>query len=188
VIESSLKREWHREVDSATHWVPLRWRAAVAWTGLLAELPALGYLLDGGAALPWMAADPELSALSLEDAEAMRRSIEATLPGATADAVAGPAGWLGHWRRLWPDDGASDPGLRHLLALVERYGIGGETEAAGDWRDNLERRAAGILRRYRERPVTVFCHLLLCAVELHRLRQGLLQRALFNGLAREAAA
>jgi len=28
--------------------------------------------------------------------------------------------------------------------------------------------------------VTVFCHLLLCALELHRLRQGLLRRALFN--------
>ena len=57
-----------------------------------------------------------------------------------------------------------------------------------DWREDLERRAVGILRRHRERPVTVFCHLLLSAVELHRLRQGLLQRTLFNDLAREAAA
>jgi hypothetical protein len=91
-------------------------------------------------------------------------------------------------RRLWPDEGADDPGLRHLLALVERYVISGEADPAGDWRESLERRAAGILRRYREQPVTVFCHLLLCAVELHRLRQGLLQRALFNDLVREAAA
>jgi hypothetical protein len=36
--------------------------------------------------------------------------------------------------------------------------------------------------------VTVFCHLLLCAVELHRLREGLLKRALFNDFAGEAAA
>ena len=186
LIERSLKRDWHREVDSATHWVPLRWRTAVAWTGWLAELPALGHLLDGGESLPWMAADPQLSAFSMEDAEATRRSIEETLPGVDAEAT--PAGWLSYWRRLWPDDGAEDPGLRHLVSLVERHRTGGEGDAAGDWRENLERRAVGILRRYRERPVTVFCHLLLCAVELHRLRQGLLQRALFNDLAREAAA
>ena len=97
-------------------------------------------------------------------------------------------GWLSHWRRLWPDDGAGDPGLRLLVSLVERHRTGGDGDAAGDWRENLERRAVGILRRHRERPVTVFCHLLLCAVELHRLRQGLLQRTLFNDLAREAAA
>jgi hypothetical protein len=187
-IERSLRRDWHREVDSATHWVPLRWRAAVAWTGWLAELPALGHLLDGGGSLPWMAADPVLPAFSLEDADARRRSIEETLPGAATDAGAGPAIWLSHWRRLWPDDGAADPGLHRLVSAAERYGIGGEGDAAGDWRENLERRAVGILRRHREQPVTVFCHLLLCAVELHRLRQGLLRRALFNDLAAEVAA
>ena len=188
VIERSLKREWHQEVETATRWVPLRWRAAVAWTGWLAELPALGHLLDGDASLPWMAVDPALSAFSLEDADATRRSIEEALPGAATDAGAGTAGWLSHWRRLWPDDGAGDPALRRLVSLVERCGVGSEGDAVGDWREDLERRALGIMHRYRERSVTVFCHLLLCAVELHRLRQGLLQRALFNDLAREAAA
>ena len=57
------------------------------------------------------------------------------------------------------------------------------TGAAG-----LQARAVRILRRHRDQPVTVFCHLLLCALELHRLRQGLLQRALFNDLVSEAAA
>ena len=188
VIERSLRREWHREVESATHWVPIRWRAAVAWTGRLAEFPTLTHLLDGGASLPWMVGDPVLSAYALDDAEAARSSIEATLPGTSAQAVAGPAGWPLPWRRLWPDEGADDPGLRDLLALVERHVNGREADPAGDWRESLERRAVAILRRYREQPVTVFCHLLLCAVELHRLRQGLLQRALFNDLATEAAA
>jgi hypothetical protein len=187
-IERSLRRDWHREVESATHWVPVRWRAAVAWTAPLAELPALSHLLDGGASLPWMAGDPVLSAFALDEAEAARRSIESTLPGASAQAGAGPSGWLLPWRRLWPEEGADDPGLRHLLALVEHYAISGDADPAGNWRESLERRAVAILRRYREQPVTVFCHLLLCAVELHRLRQGLLQRALFNDLAREAAA
>jgi len=45
-----------------------------------------------------------------------------------------------------------------------------------------------LLRRRRDQPVTVFCHLLLSALELHRLREGLLRRALFNDLAAEGAA
>jgi hypothetical protein len=61
VIERSLRRDWHSEVDSATRWVPLRWRAAVAWTSWLAELPAIGHFLQGGAALHWMNEDPVLS-------------------------------------------------------------------------------------------------------------------------------
>jgi hypothetical protein len=72
--------------------------------------------------------------------------------------------------------------------VVDRHGIRREGADAGDWRSRLEGAAVGILRRHRERPVTVFCHLLLCGVELHRLRQGLLQRALFNDLETEAAA
>jgi hypothetical protein len=175
-IESSLRRDWHREVESAIHWVPVRWRAAVAWTDRLAELPALGHLLDGGVLLPWMGEDPVLSACGAQVAEAPRGSIEET-----------PAGWLIRWRRLWPADSAADPALDRLVSLAERYGVGGEGDAAGDWRESLERRAVAILRRHREQPVTVFCHLLLCALELHRLRQGLLQRALFNDLERGAA-
>jgi hypothetical protein len=58
VIERSLKREWHREVDLAMRWVPARWRAAVAWTGWLSELPAVSHLLQSGATLAWMKDDP----------------------------------------------------------------------------------------------------------------------------------
>ena len=78
--------------------------------------------------------------------------------------------------------------LEELLSLIRKHGIRDERAEAGDWRETLEHRAVRILRRHRERPVTVFCHLLLCALELHRLRQGLLQRALFNDLVSEAAA
>ena len=95
-IESSLRRDWHREVESATRWVPLRWRAAVAWTGRLAELPALSYLLDGGASLPWMAEDPVLSGLGPGAAEAPRRPVEGTPPGdGAAPARAAPANLAG---------------------------------------------------------------------------------------------
>ncbi len=190
-IERSFRLEWHREVGLATGWVPLRWRDAVAWTALLAELPALSHLLLGGAALPWMHEDPKLSTFASDDADAVRAGIEEALPGLIAHDRRGEharAGWLGHWRRLWPDEAADTRALADLVSRVERYATVSEGEGADDWRSALERYALRTLRRHREQPATVFCHLLLCALELHRLRQGLLQRALFNDLDREAAA
>lgn len=174
VIEQFLRREWHDEVDSAVHWAPVRWRAAVAWTGKLAELPAISFLQAGGEPQAWMAHDAVLSTFTAGQAAA-----------ASSDGL---AGWLRQWRALWPDDAADDAALDELVSVVRRHGIRGEGTEADDWRERLEARAIRILRRHREQPVTVFCHLLLCALELHRLRQGLLKRALFNDLETEAAA
>lgn len=189
VIERSLRREWHREVESAVHWVPGRWRAAVAWTAWLAELPSVSHLQHGGAPLPWMAEDPVLSIFAGEDADSVRAAIEEALPGlAGGSSDDGVIAWLRHWRGFWPDDAAADPDLEHLVSLVLRYGTGGDGDETDDWRDQLELHALRLLRGRRERAVTVFCHLLLSALELHRLRQGLLQRALFNDLDTEAAA
>lgn len=189
VIERSLRREWHREVDLAMHWVPARWRAAVAWTGWLSELPAVSHLLQSGAALAWMKDDPVLSPFAAEDTDTVGSAIEEALPGLTADGRGGePARWLAHWRRLWPKEAADDRVLAGLVSLVERLGTVDSGDEAGDWRSKLESKALRILRGRREQPVTVFCHLLLSALELHRLRQGLLQRAIFNDLDTEAAA
>lgn len=187
-VERSLRHEWHREVNSVTRWVPARWRPAVAWTTWLAELPAVSHLLDGGMPLPWMAEDPALSAFAGGDAETRRASIEEALPALALDdgtSEAGRTAWLRHWRSLWPDDAADDPALLHFMSMVERHSRD-ETDAS-DWRSSLEQQALRILRWRREQPVTVFCHLLLSALDLHRLRQGLLQRALFNDLDREVA-
>jgi hypothetical protein len=174
VIERFLRCEWHEEVDSAVHWVPARWRAAVAWTSGLAELPATRYLQAGGEPQGWMAEDAVLSKVAAGET--------------TAASGSGLAGWLRHWRTLWPEQAADDPVLKEFLSLIRKHAIRDEQAEAGDWRETLEHRAVRILRRHREQPVTVFCHLLLCALELHRLRQGLLQRALFNDLVAEVAA
>lgn len=181
-IERFLRREWHAEVESAAHWVPGRWRPAVAWTARLAELPAAGYLLHGGEPQPWMADDPVLSAFASDAPAALPAALEAAGYGDGLEA------WLRHWRRLWPGDTRGRAALEELVLTVHRQAVrrGGRTD--DDWRSGLERRAVNLLRRRRDQPVTVFCHLLLCALELHRLRQGLLRRALFNDLGVEAAA
>lgn len=174
VIERFLRREWHKEVESAARWVPVRWRAAVARVARLAQLPAEDYLEAGGLPQPWMTADPELLTLA------------AGQPAAASGG--GLAGWLRDWRTLWPEDAEGGAVLEEFESLVRKHVIRGEGTAAGDWREQLGRRAVCVLRRHREQPVTVFCHLLLSALELHRLRQGLLRRAVFNDLEKEAAA
>jgi hypothetical protein len=181
VIEQFLRREWHAAVESAAHWVPGRWRPAVAWTAKLAEWPAAGYLLHGGEPQPWMADDPVLSGFAADPA-----ALPATL--AAAGYGDGLAAWLRDWRRLWPADPRARAPLEELVSMTRLQGVrrGGGTE--DDWRSGLERRAVNLLRRRRDQPVTVFCHLLLSALELHRLREGLLRRALFNDLAAEGAA
>jgi hypothetical protein len=189
VIERFLRQEWRREVASVACWAPLRWRASVLWTARLVELPAVSHLLHGEDPRPWMTDDPALSGLAMEDAESVGAAIEQALPGLAAGGGNDlRTGWLGEWRRRWPADAARDPLLNRLAGLVERYSGGGEADAVGSWRSELEGHALRILRGHREQPVTVFCHLLLSALELHRLRQGLLERALFNDLVTEAAA
>jgi hypothetical protein len=154
----------------------------VAWTEKLAELPATAYLLDGGEPQPWMTDDPVLSVLAAEDPASLPASLEAAGYGGALD------GWLRHWRSLWPDDSEGLEALEELVSLADRQGIRRGDSEGDDWRDSLERRVVSLLRRRRDEPVTVFCHLLLCALELHRLRHGLLRRALFNDLGAEAAA
>lgn len=182
VIERFLKREWRDEVESAAHWVPGRWRPAVAWTARLAELPVASYLLHGGEPQPWMADDPAWSTFAAADPVSLPASLEAAGYGE------GPEGWLHQWRRLWPDDSRGRDALDELVSLADLQGIRRGDSEDEDWRDSLERRAVSLLYRRRAQPVTVFCHLLLCALELHRLRQGLLKRALFNDLEAEVAA
>jgi len=192
-IERSLRSDWRVEVAGAARWVPSRWRAAVEWTARLPDLPALSLLAQDAAALPWMRADPALSPLAIDDPD-LRRSalaassyaplLEPTAGGELADA------WLRHWRKLWPPGDAGAGPLEALLTLVQRYrreiGASSPGETTADRHRTLARLVLRMLRQYREQPVAVFCHLCLTALELHRLRDGLVRRALFNDVAGEA--
>ncbi len=178
-IERSLRREWRDAVESAARWVPGRWRPAVAWTARLADLPSMSHLLHAGETHPWMAADDVLAAFAASDPAERETTVEA------AGYAGGIDAWLERWRQLWPDSGGV---LEELQALIERHALRRDGVSAADWRDGLERRAVRMLRWRREQPVTVFCHLLLYALELHRLRQGLLRRALLNDLETERTA
>jgi len=192
-IERSLRSDWRTEVAGAARWVPARWRAAVEWTARLPDLPALDLLAEDASALPWMRSDPVLSPLAIDDPELRRSAMAASPYAPLLEPAAGgePAdAWLRHWRTLWPSDDAGAGPLDALVTLLQRYrrelGAARRGETTADRHRALARLVLRMLRRHREQPVAVFCHLCLTALELHRLRDGLVRRALFNDVAREA--
>ena len=181
-IERSLRRDWRAEVDAARRWVPGRWRPAVAWTAWLCDLPALAWLEQGGEPLPWMGNDPQLAPFAT-DVDALRQRELATAGlGALASRDDILAAWRQRFEALWP---AGDPGVRRLGKLIELVDNYRREPATGSRERRvpgqpLEARAVRLIRRNLQEPVTVFTHLLLVALDLGRLRDGLVRRALFG--------
>ena len=181
-IERSLRREWRAEVRGAASWVPERWRPAVAWTAWLCDLPTLARLEQGGEVLSWMTDDTQLAPFAIDDRTLRHRELISAGLGALASGNDVLTAWRRHFEALWP---AGDPGIRRLRNLVERVDIhrqepetrAGPRTAPGQ---ALEARAARLIRRNFQEAVTVFTHLLLVALDLGRLRDGLVRRALFG--------
>ena len=181
-IERSLRREWRAEVRRAASWVPERWRPAVTWTAWLCDLPTLARLEQGGEVLPWMADDAQLAPFAIDDRALRQRELFSAGLGALAAGDDVLTAWRQHFESLWP---AGDPGVQRLRNLVDRvdsYRQEPETRRGsrtGPGR-SLEARAARLVRRNFQEAVTVFTHLLLVALDLGRLRDGLVRRALFG--------
>ena len=181
-IERSLRREWRAEVRGAASWVPERWRPAVAWTAWLCDLPTLARLEQGGEILSWMADDTQLAPFAIDDRALRHRELISAGLGALASGNDVLTAWRQHFEALWP---AGDPGIRRLRNLVERvdiYRLEPETRAGPRTAPGqaLEARATRLIRRNFQEAVTVFTHLLLVALDLGRLRDGLVRRALFG--------
>lgn len=179
-IERSLRRDWRTEVDGAASWVPERWRPAIAWTAWLSDLPAIAALGRGGELLPWMADDLALAPFAVDDAAIRQHEIKAADLGALIDRDDILAAWRQHFESLWP---AGDPDLGRLRDFIDRVeGYRSEPGPAGRAQttslEPLELLAGRLIRQNLRQTVTVLSHLLLVALDLGRLRGGLVRRAL----------
>lgn len=194
-IERSLRRDWRIEVHSAAHWVPRPWCEAVAWAQWLPDLPAIAHLLQGRESMAWMQDDPVLATFALPEAAARLHAFESSalgdIPGSSGDDLV--EGWMDRWQSLWPgrdDDHASSVELvklvkaqRRALEIAAPDRIATRERAA-----EFEQRVVRLMRARVRQPVIIFCHLILTALELWRLRGGLVRRALFNQLPSERVA
>ena len=177
-IERALRRDWRAEVLGAAHWVPERWRVAVGWTAWLCDLPILAWLDQGGESLSWMRHDPRIAELADDGG---------TLAGSD-DML---TGWRQHFEALWPTGDPDTARLRDFVDLVDEYRSQPLVAAAGrresmEPRRRLDAHAVRLIRRSLREPVTVFSHLLLVGLDLGRLRNGLVRRALFGDWSKAA--
>lgn len=195
-IDRSLRHDWCEEIAAVGRWVPERWREAVYMTTWLPYLPSIAYLEDGGATLYWMHDDSVLAELAQDDIAARRLALsESPFAGFLTDRETPGLSkrWIDCWRDTWPAMGAVEhSGLEQLLVVVDRFSTDDSGANGGRARQErlirLDRRVARLLRRRTGQPVVVFCYLLLTGLDLQRLRDGLVRRALFNDVVPEAAA
>lgn len=195
-IERMLRGAWRAYVAEIASWLPAAWRPAVSWTALLPDLPAIDALLKGEAPV-WAQHDPALALFTETDAAQRRAALEASplaplLPNEGDDVPLGVR-WARHWRTLWPKQNAADSRALNAFANavqahVERLALAGAQESSATHRRALEKTVTRLFRRHGASPTAVFGHLALTALDLERLRGGIVRRRLFEQAARRQAA
>ncbi len=119
--------------------------------------------------------------LNASDIES-KSPLDVLLPGPKRElTLAGR--WYAHWRTLWPKDATERRALAALAetvkAHVARLERSGPQDASAPYRRELAQTITRMFRRHGGTPTAAFCHLALVALDLERLRGGLVRRALF---------
>jgi hypothetical protein len=183
-IERILRMRWSSYVREVAGWHPRGSREWIAWLEWLPGLGALGAMLRGEPPPRWVAADPayaRLHALLADgDAQALRRAglnevREAMRRGAEVRAV-----WHRHWRSLLqPGNEDTRRRVDELERVLDRHLQAMDHSGDGpDERRWLAGQLTFLFRRAETSPVATICHLGLQALQLERLRGGLLRRQL----------
>jgi hypothetical protein len=192
-IELALRQHYRHTVEEVAAWMPSGWSEAVGWVGWLPDLPALQHLLSGATAPDWLRGDPALRACAAESpaarALALKSAGGAVLLAGWQRGEPLMASWFDHWRSLWPRAPRFTTGLETLARLLRRH-LGALSlytgAASAPLLDALRRELNAAFRRHSFQPTAAFAHLGLFALDAHKLRDQLLQRALFAGLTESA--
>jgi hypothetical protein len=185
-IEGDLRRRLHDTIDEIAGWTPAPWRPAVAWCHWLPELPLLGHLLAEVPPPPWLGEHHHLRPYLHDTATARRAALLKAGAGALVEGWEGGtplAAWLAGWRQRWPRVArAARRPLDELAAAVEVHVRDFPSYAISDaWgaRRRFQDRLLRLFRRHPVEPVALFSYLALLALDLERLRGGLVERAVF---------
>jgi hypothetical protein len=186
-VEAMLLGHWRELVDEVRTWMPDEWHSAIAWVGVLGDLPVAQYLARGGASLPWMRDDPVYRELSRSGG-----SPASGLLAPLARTWTSPEGflraWAGEWWRRVPRSHRAEPGAiadyARLLVADRAARRDASTSDGLPARRALAARLAALYRRATLDPAAAFVFLALSALDVERLRGELLRRAIFRRLGR----
>ena len=186
-VEHSVRGTLYTSIHTVARWVPSVWSPAVLWLHWLAYLPALQYLLDGGPVLAWMLEGHRLRPFLADSLEARKAAVIAAGGHPLVDAWGSGRelldGWFDAWQASWPRDCPGHTAtLRTLAELMVVHFRGFSVEPPhGAWssRRSLLQSLRRAFRRHALAPASVFAYLAMLALDLERLRAGLVTRVLF---------
>ena len=185
VIERMLRAAWRSYVRTVAGWHPREWQPWLTWLEWLPALPLIARLEDAEPAPGWLLADPVWGPVARGTLAERLAALEGTTFGVFEPAIAGrvpPAQlWLARWRKLRP---AVDAFTEQLLATVSRAvreharALAEEGADGVVLRECLRQRLGRLFRAGAGTLVATLCHLGLMALDLERLRGGLVTRSL----------
>ncbi len=186
-IELALRQKYRRHVDEVASWLPAVWAPPMQWIKRLPDLPVLQYLLAGNPPINWMKSDPDINAFTDDDPALRLRAMQeadcASLVSAWQQGDSILSGWLAYWNQTRPQTKAYNKGLQNIEQLLHPDLLlnAGQTEAGlpADY-GLMEGELTAIFRRYTFQPAAVCAYLAIIAIDIQRIRSGLMQRSLFQ--------
>ncbi len=196
-LEAGLRAHWRELVLEVAGWLPGEWQRAAAWFARIPDLPVIEHLLRGGAAPPWMRADPVFGELADTDPLARRGVLaQSTLAGLDVDFAADPGptalaeAWIVALRAMLPDDTGDEAlhldALGRVLTEHRRAIVTALPGEAVSLRRSLAARLEALFRRAALTPAAGFCYLALAALDFLRLRGEIARRSALPRLGRAA--
>lgn len=186
-IELALRQKYRQHVSEVAGWLPASWRYSLLWVKRLADLPVLQYLLAGGQTLGWMKSDPDLSNFTADDpalrSQALRESGCADLVEAWQRGDSMLSGWLSHWKGARPKAKAFERGLHNIEKLLHQQQLmqarKKDVVLPSDY-EAMADQLRVIFRRYSFQPAAACAYLAIIAIDVHHIRNNLMQRLYFS--------
>ena len=185
-IELTLRQKYRGHIDEVINWVPSSWRRPICWIKRLPDLPVLQYLAAGNVPLDWKKTDPDLTVFTSEDhnsrLQAMRDAGCSSLVDAWRQDGALLEGWIREWNKIRPRSKVTDDGFKDLEKLIHQLvqsQTGSQADVLPADYEAVFNQFRRIFRRYAFQPAGVCAYLAIIAIDLHRIRRGLIKRLFF---------